>query len=151
MSIKKTIIASLIALPLAFTSSAFAGGDMAGFGMKKGQPVWLKGITLTAEQQTQLKDIVAKGREGMKTMRDTNKTQNQADSLKLGTLVFADSFDKAGAEATTKSMMERQYKMRLARLEMQHAIVKVLTPEQKTQAQQNMKNIVGKLQTLGKK
>ncbi len=151
MSIKKTIIASLIALPLAFTSNAFAAGDMAGLGMKKGQPVWLQGITLTAEQQTKLKDIVAKGREGMKAMRDANKAQNQADSLKLGTIVFADSFDKAGAEATTKSMMERQYKMRLARLEMQHAIVKVLTPEQKTQAQQNMKNMVEKLQALGKK
>ncbi len=99
----------------------------------------------------ELKEVKKQNHAAIKALRDSNKEKNKAAGMEMGTLVFADNFDEAAARKVIGPMMERQSETRLMIMKNQHNIVKILTPEQKKKAQENLKAMADKIQTLIKK
>ena len=145
---KKTIKASLVALPLIFAATgamANAESPTKGFNMPA---FWLKGVELTDAQKTQLKTLREQNGAALKAAREANKAENQANRLQQGQLVFAENFDEAAARALATSTVEKRVAQRVAMMKSQHEVVKILTPEQKAQVQKNLENMAANVKKL---
>ncbi|NRB68262.1 MAG: CpxP family protein [Vibrio sp.] len=135
---KKLLLAAMI-LPLTLgTASAFAAkdhkkGSYGEFGFDRGI---MRQLDLTDAQKEQIKAL----RETSKTQMKAEFKQNfeahhaemQANKEKLQALVLADTFDQVAANELAKQMVEQQTERKVKRLEKQHQMLSILTPEQKT-------------------
>ncbi len=144
---KTTIIATAIVLPLLATSaSAFAFGGGQGnkghHGDKGGRgscevstQKLLRKLDLTDEQKAELKTLRESQREVMKTDRAENKDTRKAHREAVEALMLSADFDEAAAQALAEEMTEQQQQRHLNRLEQGHAVMSVLTEEQKAELQ----------------
>ena len=146
MKIAKKLMLIAVVFPLILGSAnalAFGGkdGDRGGkhggkceLDMKK----VIRKLDLTAEQETQLKEMRESFREEMKGQFSEEDFQakiaeRQAHQANMQSLVLADTFDQAKANELATAMVEKQAERRVKMLEKQHQMFSVLTPEQKAQ------------------
>lgn len=89
-----------------------------------------KGLNLTDAQKQQMRDI-------MKAAHGDFKRPSLEERRVLHSIVAADSFDKAKAEAQAEKMTSNGKERALARLETENKLYNVLTADQKKQFNQN--------------
>lgn len=89
-----------------------------------------KGLNLTDAQKTQIKTIM---RDGHKEMKRPSLEERRANH----SIIAADTFDRAKAEAQADKMTANAKENALQMMETQNKIYNVLTPEQKKQYNAN--------------
>ncbi|EMB50251.1 repressor CpxP [Vibrio mimicus] len=137
---KMTLAAAILPLTLG-TTAAFAygghGWDKEGDGPCGGhgeRGIW-KQLDLTAEQQTQLKEMRDANREEMRANRGQNRDVMKALHTQERALVLSADFDQAAAENLAKQMVDQQVAHRVNMMEKHHQMMSILTAEQKTKLQ----------------
>ncbi|ARD38359.1 ATP-independent periplasmic protein-refolding chaperone [Edwardsiella ictaluri] len=96
----------------------------------------LAGIQLTPEQRQQIRDIRLQ-------FRSAHPMHHNVDHFKqLHQLVASDKFDEAAARAQIEANNKTRNDAALARMKMENQIYNLLTPEQKTQVNQNFEKRV---------
>ncbi|MCQ8895301.1 Spy/CpxP family protein refolding chaperone [Limnobacter humi] len=93
-----------------------------------GPMAMLKKLNLTPEQDTQVKQILDKQHARMEGRREAHK----AHHAEMRALVESDTFDQAKATRLIQQQQQQELNDRLAMLQTQHDIYKVLTPEQRS-------------------
>ncbi|TDO98654.1 CpxP family protein [Marinomonas balearica] len=143
---KKLIVAAIV-LPLTLgTASAFAFGGkdhgrkfeskmeqgFCGAGMDRGV---LRKLDLTDEQKEEIKVLKSTKRSEMKAYFLENFPKEmkarEASRTKAQELVLADTFDTAAASKLAAEMAEKKSHLMVKKMESQHAMLSVLTAEQK--------------------
>ncbi|WP_042858602.1 ATP-independent periplasmic protein-refolding chaperone Spy [Dickeya sp. NCPPB 3274] len=94
------------------------------------QNMMFKGLNLTDEQRQKMRDI-------MENAKQDRERPSAAERTEWHSLIAADSFDQAKAEAVANKMAETSKAHMLKRLEIQNKMYNVLTPEQKKQFNDN--------------
>lgn len=136
MNISKKIIVAGLTLPLMFGAvSVYADGKKHGEDRHHCAPEVriMHQLDLSDEQKEQMKALRMSAREEMKAYHDQNKEMRAADRETSDKLVLAETFDKKAAEAFAQSMATKQTNMMVKKMEQQHAMFSILTPEQKQQ------------------
>lgn len=138
---KKLILASVV-LPLVLSTSAYAfgGKDHKGQhgecrpGLDRGL---MKELNLTDSQKEQFKTLRQANKEEMKERfndkREQSKTARMAHFDKVNDLITADKFDPAKATELAQEMSNQHIERQVEKLNKQHKMLSILTPEQKTQ------------------
>ncbi|GHA44024.1 CpxP family protein [Photobacterium aphoticum] len=141
-SLKKTL-ALVIALPLALGSAsalAYGGGKHHKDGGKHGCGMddrgMFRALDLTDAQKDEMKTLRKANREAMHSEFAAHRSEMQAQHQKMQQLVLADNFDEAAVRALAETMSEQQIDRRVAMMKQRHAMMQILTPEQKTKYQE---------------
>ncbi|NLS14002.1 CpxP family protein [Vibrio sp. SM6] len=143
MNLKKALILTAVALPLTLT---FGTASADGFGGHKGKQgrceldmgkKMLRQLDLTEAQKSELKTLRDTQRDAMRNVSDAERQtridQRKAQQQAVQKLILADTFDASQAQTLAQEMANQQAERRVKRMEMQHKMLSVLTPEQKTE------------------
>lgn len=144
MTLTKKLIAATVALPLFLGSVAYADdhqGDKERHGKKGpgacGDAALMHQLSLSDEQKSEIKALRMANREQMKAYFDKNgeamMEARKAQQAQMQTLVMADKFDQGAANKLAEGMAAKHAGMMVKKLENEHKLVSLLTPEQKAQ------------------
>lgn len=102
-------------------------GNMMG---REGSPMF-NGIKLTEQQRTQMRDLMRQHHQD----RDNGKFRQHRESMHK--LVTADKFDEAAVRAQIQDMDKQSTERQVEMAKIHHQMYQLLTPEQKTQLNNN--------------
>lgn len=92
-------------------------------------------LSLTNEQQTQLKEIYTAQKTQIKVLRsqnkDARKAQRQAYKAQMDTLLSAPNFDENAAKELLTARQDKKQQLGLIKLKTQHQVMQLLNAEQK--------------------
>ncbi|RCU50958.1 hypothetical protein DU002_06435 [Corallincola holothuriorum] len=97
---------------------------------KNGMREVISQLDLSSEQQTQIKALFQAQKEQRKGQKSGQRQQMKAD---MEALITADSFDESKARSLIEQHSQRMEDRMVQRLQMQHQIYQLLTPEQQVQ------------------
>ncbi len=155
MKIYKRLTVAILSLPLIMgTMPAFAEGKNQNRCIGKVKPKHLlRNIELTNAQEEQLKALNKKNREEFMA-NQKNKADKTKENLNLHNqmqdYLLTDTFDEKKVRELAEKMAEDHVNRRLNRIQKQHAILKILTPEQKKQVKINMEKMAENCMHSGK-
>lgn len=112
----------------------------AGHSDKKMMKRMIKALSLTEEQQAQIKAIKEQEKEQSSTLKDSIKRFKEAEKL----LIQAESFDEQAYVALHLANQQVLADLGLIRAKSKNAIFNVLNPEQQAKWQKIMENYKGK-------
>ena len=105
-------------------------GKRGHFGKRGGQGMMFRGLELTDEQKSQMKQIRQTSKETVKPIREQMKANRQ----KLAELSANGDFDQAQVQALAAQQGNLMTQMIVEREKIKSQIFNILTPEQKTKA-----------------
>lgn len=145
MNLSKKLIVATLALPLFLGSVAYADGHQGdkerhakkGYRACGGEAALMHQLSLSDEQKTEIKALRSANREQMKAHFDKNGAAmmeaRKAQHAQMQKLVMADKFDRGAANKLADGMAAKHAGMMVKKLENEHKLVSLLTPEQKAQ------------------
>ncbi len=154
MKIYKRLAVAILSLPLIMgTMPAFAEAQNARCIGKVKPKHLLRNIVLTEAQEEQLKALNKKNREEFMANK-TNQANKTKENLNLHNqmqdYLLTDTFDEKKVRELAVKMTEEHVNRRLKRIQKQHAILQILTPEQKKQVKVNMEKMAQNCMHSGK-
>lgn len=110
-------------------------------------PPYLENIKLTDAQQTRIKAILTKLHDEMKAQGVTGKEAHKT----LHELAFSDDYSEDKAKVLAEETARNSSGFALAISRTDHAIYQELTPEQKSEVKENLRNIKEKFEKESRK
>lgn len=145
MKLTKKLMIATLSLPLFLGSVAYADGshgEKEHHG-KKGPMACeddmslMRQLNLSDEQKNEMKAMRSAGREEMKANFEKHgeamMKERKAQQEQMQKIVMADKFDKGAAEKLAQKMSEKHTEMLVNKLEREHKLINILTPEQKAE------------------
>lgn len=139
--IKRGVIALMVSGALLGGTAAIANPYHEGH--RDGGPMMMekmrhmfRGLDLTDEQKTQIRDLMKAHKEERKAQReDKDEAGRAAHHEKMQALMSAERFDEAAAKALLAERQAKGEARALDAMKLQHQIYQLLTPEQKAKFQ----------------
>lgn len=144
MNLSKKLITATLVLPMFLGSIAYADGHQGdkerhakkGHGAC-GEAALMHQLSLSDAQKSEIKALRSANREQMKDYFEQNgeamMAARKAQHTQMQKLVMADKFDQGTANKLAEEMSAKHASMMVKKLEHEHKLVSVLTPEQKAQ------------------